>query len=250
MLSAIFVFYSPWTSVQNQIWMQVQLSSSSDTLRNVSSYTWFFMDVCFQEASMWVGLTCAHSIPAFFLTVHHCAQMKFRKRCPPPDWLNEFLTALQQQEEAIRRPHKTHTFDGPIRETVVIFRLPVSWKKWMNSQGWIPTPVPRVVSHTLAPASVEAKGQNSRLILSCLKGDVTPTCEIPSRVQVSHGPDGEGGCWKGFKSGVSVKHAPQRKETGKGPSRKQVAEEEGSKRDDISGPSEVMWLPPPPAPSS
>lgn len=66
-----------------------------------------------------------------------------------------------------------------------------------------------------------------------------PMCETLSRVQVSHGPEDNGGCWKGFTMADSVKCAPAREETKKG-KKIQVGEEEGSKREDISGPPEGM----------
>lgn len=68
-----------------------------------------------------------------------------------------------------------------------------------------------------------------------------PTCETLSRVQVSQGPDGKGGCWEGLKLAVSVKRDPGREETKRGKkdaSRKLVREEGGSKREGISGPME------------
>lgn len=43
-----------------------------------------------------------------------------------------------------------------------------------------------------------------------------PTCETLSRVQVSQGPDGKGGCWEGLKLAVSVKRDPGREETKRG----------------------------------
>lgn len=59
-----------------------------------------------------------------------------------------------------------------------------------------------------------------------------PTCETLSRVQVSQGPDGKGGCWEGLKGREETKRGK------KDASRKLVREEEGSKREGISGPME------------
>lgn len=147
------------------------------------------MDVCFQEAFVWEGFTCAQSIPTFFLTVQNWAQMKFRKGDPRlVRWISH--KATQQIGKTTQKPHLRWNHKRDVCDLQVTCKL----EKISDSR-------PRQSGEPHFGTSLgenvgKRSGDKGKVDLKWPGRKCHPVHETWSRVPLSHGPNSTGGYWR------------------------------------------------------